>query len=131
MISCVTASEISILHFRISFAECVWTWKLLVLPMVTLQHGNIMVNDGELYLVDYDGMFVPSMAGSSSNELGHRNYQHPRRSAETFGPHLDNFSAWVIYISLQAMVKDEWIYERLGSGDDCLLCFAAVILSIP
>lgn len=58
-----------------------------------LQHGNILVtSDSELRLVDYDGMYVPSMAGLESNELGHRNYQHPRRSREHFGPFLDNFA---------------------------------------
>lgn len=86
-----------------------------------LQHGNIMVSDGRLVLVDYDGMFVPHINAPHSNELGHRNYQHPKRSAQHFGPYLDNFSAWVIYLSLKALALDPSLYERLGAGDDCLL----------
>lgn len=86
-----------------------------------LQHGNIMVRNNELVLVDYDGMYVPSMRGFTSNELGHRNYQHPNRTEEHFGHYLDNFSAWMIYTSLKAIAIDPQLYKRLQSGDDCLL----------
>lgn len=86
-----------------------------------LQHGNIMVHDDVMYLVDYDGMYVPAMHSAASNELGHRNYQHPHRSALHFGPYLDNFSAWVIFTSLYATAIDPSLYERLGAGEDCLL----------
>ena len=61
-----------------------------------LQHGNIMICSDQIKLVDYDGMFVPAMKGLPSTEIGHPNYQHPARQARHFGPHLDNFSAWVI-----------------------------------
>lgn len=86
-----------------------------------LQHGNIIVCDGELRLVDYDGMFVPRMEGFQASELGHRNYQHPARRAEHFGPYLDNFSAWIIYTSLKALEIDSRLMHQLGVGDDCLL----------
>jgi hypothetical protein len=86
-----------------------------------LQHGNIMVSDRRLLLVDYDGMFVPHLQTPHSNELGHRNYQHPGRTALHFGAYLDNFSAWNIYLSLKALSLDPSLYERLGAGDDCLL----------
>jgi serine/threonine protein kinase len=62
-----------------------------------LQHGNIIVCNDELRLVDYDGMYVPAMRNFASNELGHPNYQHPNRDQRHFGPYLDNFSAWIIY----------------------------------
>lgn len=87
-----------------------------------LQHGNIMVTPaGELRLVDYDGMFVPSMTGLQANELGHRNYQHPKRSAEHFNHHLDTFAAWSILTSLTAIAESPVVFNRLSGGDDCLL----------
>jgi tetratricopeptide (TPR) repeat protein len=87
-----------------------------------LQHGNIMVvGDGHLRLVDYDGMYVPALRGWQSNELGHRNYQHPRRSRIHFGPYLDNFSAWVIYTSLRAVSIEPKLWRLLHGGDECLL----------
>src|SRR5438045_3227891 len=60
-----------------------------------LQHGNILIVDGDYKLVDYDGMYVSALRGFGSNELGHRNYQHPARTRDDFGDYLDNFSAWV------------------------------------
>jgi hypothetical protein len=97
-----------------------------------LQHGNIFVEELEpgsartgssirLRLVDYDNMFVPAMIGMASNELGHRNYQHPERSRQHFNAALDNFSAWNIYASLSALVVQPALYMRLFGGDDCLL----------
>ena len=50
-----------------------------------LQHGNIFVVDDELKLIDYDGMFVPRLAGCRSNELGIEHYQHPQRKEHHFG----------------------------------------------
>lgn len=86
-----------------------------------LQHGNIMIANGELRLVDYDGMYVPEMFGLYANELGHRNYQHPKRFDAHFGAYLDNFAAWVIYTSLRAIAVEPDLYRRMGGGDDCLL----------
>ena len=86
-----------------------------------LQHGNIILCGDELRLVDYDGMFVPKMIGYPANELGHRNYQHPKRAEKHFGPYLDNFSAWIIYASVRALQIDPRLMHQLGAGDDCLL----------
>ncbi|HEX9530979.1 MAG TPA: hypothetical protein VF954_07565, partial [Acidimicrobiales bacterium] len=87
-----------------------------------LQHGNILIDaQGELRLVDYDGMYVPGLAGSPSNELGHRNYQHPRRTAQDWGPHLDHFATWVIYTSLLSLSVDPLLWGRLDAGDEGLL----------
>jgi hypothetical protein len=70
-----------------------------------LQHGNIVVQNGNIRLVDLDGMFVPAMAGWKAAEVGHQNYQHPARTAEDFSPGLDNFSALVIYLSFLALAE--------------------------
>ncbi|MBY0548799.1 MAG: hypothetical protein K2W95_16125 [Candidatus Obscuribacterales bacterium] len=87
-----------------------------------LQHGNIMVTStGELRLVDYDGMFVPSMQNWKSNELGHRNYQHPKRDATHFGSYLDTFAKWSIFVSLCALVEKPSLYKDCKAGGDCLL----------
>lgn len=86
-----------------------------------LQHGNILVFEDELRLVDYDGMFVPALAGLKSNELGHPNYQHRKRTPRHFGPYLDHFSTWVIYTSLFCLVRDRDLWMQLNGGDECLL----------
>jgi len=86
-----------------------------------LQHGNVLVVQGKLRLVDYDGMYVPALEGSRGIELGHRNYQHPQRTELDFGPHLDNFSAWSIYASLVALAAQPALWGQLKGGDECLL----------
>lgn len=86
-----------------------------------LQHGNILVVNGDFRLIDYDGMFVPALAGQSSHEVGHRNYQHPLRTESDFGPYLDYFAAWVIYISLASLSIDPMLWQRVGAGDEFIL----------
>ncbi len=86
-----------------------------------LQHGNIMVVNGDLRLVDYDGMYVPKLAGWRSLELGHSNYQHPLRSDTDFDPTLDNFSAHVIRTSLLTLIDDQSLWSDSHVGDECLL----------
>lgn len=70
-----------------------------------LQHGNIIVEHGQLRLVDLDGMFVPTMQGWTSSEMGHQHYQHPARDEKLFDSTLDNFSALVIYLSLISLAE--------------------------
>lgn len=86
-----------------------------------LQHGNILIIERRIKVVDYDGIFVPALQGRLSNELGHRDYQHPRRGRQHFGQYLDNFSAWVIYLSIYLLILDPELWQRMNGGDDCLL----------
>ena len=85
-----------------------------------LQHGNILVDAfGNLKLVDYDGMFVPALAGLGSNESGHVNYQHPGRNGQ-FDASLDRFSAAVIYTALSALAEDPALWSRYSNGENLL-----------
>ena len=72
-----------------------------------LQHGNALVQaDGRIRLVDYDGMFLPQFRGQSSPELGHKNYQHPKRDESDYDAYVDNFPGLVVYLSLLALAAD-------------------------
>jgi hypothetical protein len=86
-----------------------------------LQHGNVLVVGQQLRLVDYDGMFVPDLLGLKSHEVGHRNYQHPQRTESHFSHELDNFSAWVVYLSLSALSIQPSLWHQFQGGDECLL----------
>lgn len=86
-----------------------------------LQHGNVLIAGGDFRLIDYDGMFVPAFAGMSSHEVGHRNYQHPGRTENDFGPHIDNFSGWVVYLTLMALSVDPSLWRRYGGSQEHLL----------
>jgi WD40 repeat protein len=86
-----------------------------------LQHGNVLVSpDGELKLVDYDGMFVPSFASEKSPELGHPNYQHPLRNPDFYDERLDRFSALLIYLNLKAVSADPSLWHDFNVGDNLI-----------
>lgn len=86
-----------------------------------LSHSNIILTNGSMKLIDYDGMYVPELKGSGSVELGNRSFQHPGRTLEDFGPLLDRFSVIVIYLALEAISISPTIYDNYGTGREGLL----------
>ena len=86
-----------------------------------LQHGNVMVqHDGDIRLVDYDGMFLPQFRGQRSPELGHKNYQHPQRSPEDYDDYVDNFPSLVIYASLLGIAADPGLWAVFFNEDNLI-----------
>lgn len=86
-----------------------------------LQHGNILVTpQGQMVLVDYDAIFLPTLRGERSPELGHPNYQHPNRTPDDYDERLDNFSALVIYTSLRALAADPSLWHQFHTGDNLI-----------
>jgi hypothetical protein len=85
-----------------------------------LQHGNVMVDqDGQLRLVDFDGVWIPQLAGQPPpTEYGHPNYQHPLH--HNWDRWLDTFSALVIYTSLVALSKDPGLWLALYNSKNLL-----------
>jgi hypothetical protein len=107
----------------LKFARLVDDLSALGIAHGDLQHDNLLVtSSGELKLIDYDGMFVPSLAQMGACEKGHINYQPPARTMNTWGSYLDNFSTWIIYSSLVALSIDPTLWTLLHDpGDDALL----------
>lgn len=85
-----------------------------------LQHGNIIVKNGKLFLIDYDGMYLPDLANLSVNELGHPNFQHPRRTAKDYNKHIDRFSSIVIYTAIKAIITKPNLWQKYENGDNLL-----------
>jgi hypothetical protein len=107
------------------FAELVTDLSAAEIGHGDLQHGNLLVApDRSLRLVDYDGMYVPALFGLGASELGHRNYQSPARGNMDFGPDIDRFSAWVIYLSLIAVAIEPSFWSRLHEQDGEYLLLA-------
>ena len=85
-----------------------------------LKPDNILVRkDGSLVLVDYDGMFVPSMKGEKAREIGSPDYRHPSRTVAYFDEHIDDFSIAVIALSLKAIELNPEL--KTSSSDSLLL----------
>ncbi|WPV67792.1 hypothetical protein [Chitinophaga sp. LS1] len=85
-----------------------------------LQHGNILVKNDKLHLIDYDGMYFPELASLRTNEIGHINYQHPGRSALHYNQYIDRFSAIVIYIGLKAISLKPSLWSKYENGENIL-----------
>lgn len=86
-----------------------------------LQHGNIIVQDGKIKLVDYDSLFVPGLEGSSEIITGKADFQHPKRkNLKIASEKVDYFSELVIYLSIIALAKQPALLNDY-SLDDSLL----------
>ena len=86
-----------------------------------LKPDNILVrDDGTLVLVDYDGMYVPSMKGEKAYEIGSPDFRHPQRTAYDFDEHIDDFSIASIALSLKAISFDSQLYHKYAAADRLL-----------
>ena len=82
---------------------------------------NIIVRpDGSLTLVDYDGMFVPSMKGYKSPTIGTKDFCHPLRTMDDFDETIDDFSLASIALSLKAISMNSTLLDTYGASDRLL-----------
>jgi hypothetical protein len=90
-----------------------------------LHHDNILIVDDRPVLVDYDEIFIESVAELQLERKGFGlpAYQHPRRDENSYGPGLDHFSAWVIWLGLRAVAAEPGLWQRFvrDVGNDNLL----------
>jgi hypothetical protein len=77
-----------------------------------LANDNCLVSGRGPTLVDYDGFFLPQLAGMDPGEAGNLHFQHPDRSGY-YASDMDAFPALVIYLSLLALESDRslWRYH--------------------
>lgn len=86
-----------------------------------IKPDNIIVRpDGSLSLVDYDGMFVPSMKGCKSPTIGTRDFSHPLRTVDDFDEMIDDFSLASIALSLKAISMKSTLLDTYGASDRLL-----------
>lgn len=88
-----------------------------------VQPGNVMVSNGgrSVQLIDYDGMFVDDLRSLGSAELGHRNFQHPRRTGSSWDPRLDRFSFIALNLALRALDAYPDLWSKTQSDGDAIL----------
>ena len=105
---------LEMLAFRFS-KLAIW---LLTQPFAhgDLKPDNILVKeDGSIVIVDYDGMYVPTMRGQKARELGSPNYRHPKRTIDDFDRHIDDFALATICLSLKAIaLKPDLFNNSIG-----------------
>ena len=86
-----------------------------------IKPDNIMVRpDGNLTLVDYDGMFVPAMKGQKSPTIGTKDFSHPLRTVDDFDETIDDFALTSIALSLKAISLKPSLLDEYGAADRLL-----------
>ena len=86
-----------------------------------IKPDNIMVRpDGNLTLVDYDGMFVPAMKGQKSPTIGTKDFSHPLRTVNDFDETIDDFALASIALSLKAISMNSALLDTYGASDRLL-----------
>ena len=86
-----------------------------------IKPDNIMVRpDGNLTLVDYDGMFVPAMKGQKSPTIGTKDFSYPLRTVDDFDETIDDFALASIALSLKAISLKPSLLEEYGAADRLL-----------
>ena len=86
-----------------------------------IKPDNIMVRpDGNLTLVDYDGMFVPAMKGQKSPTIGTKDFSHPLRTVDDFDETIDDFALASIALSLKAISMNSKFLDTYGASDRLL-----------
>lgn len=86
-----------------------------------LKPDNILMKeDGQLVLVDYDGIYVPAMKGQKARELGSPGFRHPLRIRDLFDEHIDDFSIASIALSLKAIALKPTLWNEYGGNDRLL-----------
>lgn len=88
-----------------------------------IQPGNVMVADAgkKIQLIDYDGIFVEELRALGSSELGHRNFQHPKRASNSWDGSLDRFSFICLDIAIRALESQPELWSRTHSDGDSIL----------
>ena len=86
-----------------------------------IKPDNIMVRpDGNLSLVDYDGMFVPTMKGQKSPTIGTKDFSHPLRTVDDFDETIDDFALASIALSLKVISMNSKLLDTYGASDRLL-----------
>src|SRR5215469_1695088 len=106
---------------RVDFADIARFLAAKGIAHGDLQNGNVMVTNGDIKLIDYDGMFVPGMRLGQGSETGHKHFQHPERRASDFGPAMDRFSFIALDLSLKAVTADKSLYPKFREGGETIV----------
>ena len=86
-----------------------------------IKPDNIMIRpDGNLTLVDYDGMFVPAMKGQKSPTIGTKDFSHPLRTVDDFDERIDDFALASIALSLKAISMNSKLLDTYSASDRLL-----------
>lgn len=84
-----------------------------------LKPDNILVKDDcSIVLVDYDGMFVPSLYGKSALEVGTPMFRYKNRTLDDFNEHIDDYAIVFILLILKIGVTQPNVMDDFQNKDN-------------
>lgn len=93
-----------------------------------LKPDNLIVRpDGELTLVDYDGLYLPDMAGERARENGTEGFRSPGRGEGAFDERIDDFSIALMSLTLRVLARWPELYGRFRPSTGMLFDPSALV----
>lgn len=87
-----------------------------------LKFENIIVSKtGDLFIIDWDSYYVPSLKEYPSMELGTYSFQHPSRTQADYGCRVDDYSIALIIVTLFIYSEQPSLYGKYHPEDAILL----------
>lgn len=81
-----------------------------------IKPDNIIVtSSGDFRLIDYDGVFMPSMRCEMQREYGTEGFQHPLRATMPFGKAIDHYSIALLSLTLRALSFEPRFYDKFAN----------------
>ena len=79
-----------------------------------LQHGNILIDKTDnIFLIDYDSVYLPALYGQADFITGLKGYQHPSRVSNiNASEKLDYFSELIIFTSILAVAENPHLTDK-------------------
>jgi hypothetical protein len=118
---------------RMGLLTIAWLKMIREMEAAPMAHGdldltNVLVQERngqpQLYLIDYDNVWIPALDGRRQTESGHEHFQHPAflpPRERPFGPEMDRFSSLVIYLSLAALNQQPELYSAWEADESTFL----------
>ncbi|MDE5784502.1 MAG: hypothetical protein K2H97_09330 [Prevotella sp.] len=123
---CEHRTEPNVLNkLAVDFLEMCKTLHQYKIAHGDLQHGNILVaDDGAIYLIDYDSMYLPALQGEKDIIAGLPDYQHPKRKENQIASEkIDYFSELIIYLSIRSIAEAPSLIDEYQIEDADRLLF--------
>ena len=122
-------TKFNLFELRCMPTNFLWMTKwLLTQPFAhgDLKPDNIVVQEnGTCVLIDYDGMFVPSMQGMPIACGGTQNFRHPYNQNQNLCKAVDNYAIAIIALSLQAFAIRPDLISK--SSEFCIISESDVL----
>lgn len=120
------AEKLRLKYLAGKFLEMIQTLHQQGIAHGDLQHGNILVDkNDDIFLIDYDSVYLPALKGQTDIITGLKGYQHPNRADNiNASEKLDYFSELIIYTSIVGVAENPNLVDKYELEDSEQMLFS-------